>query len=220
MPQPTPGHGPDDASAGHAHAADDAGTSLLKTTEAMRQIKFQQLRKDGLDLQSKAQEKVSMGQTGVAIDMLEGYLASLDKEQIDPHQQELLRGPVVKRLQKFKILKIQEDTQAAEASKHHTITETRLETLTAEQNKQQNMTELMKQFNDSFKAGKYTEAETAAMKAHELDPDNETATAAMLLAKRQGNLRTTSATRSSGRISRWRRSTTQPTWVRLTRTSR
>ena len=82
-PQPTPGHSPDDPNAGHARATDDAGASLLKATEAMRQVKFQQLRKDGLDVQSKAQEKVGVGQTDAAIEMLEDYLASLDKEQID-----------------------------------------------------------------------------------------------------------------------------------------
>ncbi len=110
--QPTPGHSPDDPNAGHARATDDAGASLLKATEAMRQVKFQQLRKDGLDVQSKAQEKVGVGQTDAAIEMLEDYLASLDKEQIDPQQADLLRGPVEKRLQKFKILKIEEDRQA------------------------------------------------------------------------------------------------------------
>ena len=52
----------------------------------MRQVKFQQLRKDGLDVQSKAQEKVGVGQTDVAIEMLQDYLTSLDKEQIDPQQ--------------------------------------------------------------------------------------------------------------------------------------
>ncbi len=189
MLQPTPGHSPDDANAGHSRATDDAGAGLLKATEAMRQVKFQQLRKDGLDVQSKAQEKVGVGQTDVAIEMLEDYLASLDKEQIDAQQAALLRAPVEKRLQKFKILKIEEEQHIAEASKNHTIEQHREETHTAQATKEKNVAEAMKRFNDAFKEGKYAEAETAAMEAHELDPDNTTAVAAMSIAKTQKNLK-------------------------------
>ena len=42
---------------------------------------------------------------------------------------------------------------------------------------------LMKQFNVLFKEGKYAEAERCACRAHELDPDDPTATAAMSLAR-------------------------------------
>ena len=188
LPQPAPDK-PTDATAGHAHATDGAGSSLIKTTEAMRQVKFQQLRKDGLDVQSKAQEKASVGQTAVAIEMLEDYLASLDREQVDAQQTALLRAPVEKRLQKFKILKIEEEQHAAETSKTHLIEQTREGKLTAQQTKEKNVSEAMKRFNDAFTQGKYAEAETAAQEAHELDLDNTTALAAVEIAKRAKNLK-------------------------------
>src|SRR5262249_36483975 len=43
---------------------------------------------------------------------------------------------------------------------------------------------LMKDFNTLFKEGKYVEAESLAMRAHELDPDNGVATAAVFMAQR------------------------------------
>ena len=43
-------------------------------------------------MQRKAQEKAGVGQTDAAIEMLKDYLASLDKQQIDPQQAALLRG--------------------------------------------------------------------------------------------------------------------------------
>ncbi len=187
-PMPQPGHSPDDAAAGHAHIADDSAASLLKTTEAMRQVKFQQLRKDGLELQSKAQEKVGAGQTSAAIDILQDYLAGLDKEEIDPQQLALLRGPVEKRLQKYKILKIEEDARTADNSKNDAVLKNQHDRMTAQQVKEENVAQAMKRFNDNFRDGHYAEAEQAAMEAHDLDPDNTTATAAMTMAKYQKNI--------------------------------
>ena len=107
-PQPAQDHGPD-AAPGRARATDDPGVNLLKSTEAMRQIKFQQLRADGLDVQRRAQEKASAGQTEAAIDLLQQYLTTLDNETMDAGQLTLLRRPVESRLQKFKILKIEDE---------------------------------------------------------------------------------------------------------------
>ena len=118
LARPTSVHGPD--APGTAHAADDAGANLLKSTEAMRQVKFQELRADGLDVQRDAQAKASVGQTDAAIDVLKGYLATLDEQQLDPAQMSLLRRPVESRLQKFKILKIQEDMAAADSGSKDT----------------------------------------------------------------------------------------------------
>jgi type II secretory pathway component GspD/PulD (secretin) len=184
-PQPTLVHPPDDA--GHSHATDDAGSNLLKTTEAMRQVKFQQLRNDGLDVQRKAQEKASVGQTAVAIDLLQQYLAQVDKEELDAQLTDKLRRPVESRLKKFQILKLEEDVNAASAGNKDAINKERQAKFTAEQNKEKNVADLMKQFNDYFKEGKYAEAMHAADMAHELDPDNPATTAALGMAKIQKN---------------------------------
>ena len=181
-PQPAQDHGPD-AAPGKARATDDPGVNLLKSTEAMRQIKFQQLRADGLDVQRRAQEKASANQTEAAIDMLQQYLNGLDNEQLEPTQLTLLRKPVESRLQKFKIMQIQDGVAKADAGDKELQDKHRRDKISAERTKEQNVAELMKQFNDALKAGKYPEAERAAKMAHELDPDNPATTAAMMIAK-------------------------------------
>ncbi|HBI41705.1 MAG TPA: hypothetical protein DDY78_02480, partial [Planctomycetales bacterium] len=182
-PQPTLVHWPD--APGTARAADDAGANLLKSTEAMRQVKFQALRADGLNVQRDAQAKASVGQTDAAIDLLKGYLATLDEQQLDPAQMSLLRRPVESRLQKFKILKIQEDVASADSSGKDAATKNAANKVTAQRNKEEKVAELMKQFNGFMKESKWPEAERAALKAHELDPDNVAATAGVAFAKRE-----------------------------------
>ncbi len=185
-PQPNQVHGPD--APGTARAADDAGANLLKSTEAMRQIKFQELRSDGLAAQRDAQAKAGVGQTDAAIDILKGYLATLDEQQLDPAQMSLLRRPVESRLQKFKILKIQEDMAAADAGNRDVTAKHAADKLSAQRNKEEKVAELMKQFNTYIKEGKYPEAQRAAAQAHELDPDNSAATAAVAISKMEGSL--------------------------------
>src|SRR5205085_2146285 len=133
--------------------------------EAMRQVKFQQLRQDGLEVQRKAQEKASVGQTDVAIDMLQQYLAQLDKEELDALLTDKLRRPVESRLKKFQILKLEEDVTKANSSDKELVAKHNADKYTAEQNKEKNVAELMKQFNDYFKEGKYSEAKRAAEQA-------------------------------------------------------
>src|SRR5262249_11868510 len=58
----------------------------------------------------------------------------------------------------------------------------------AEQKKQRNVAELMKQYNALLQDGKYLEAESIAMKAHELDPDNYMVSAAITMAKYQSRI--------------------------------
>ncbi|MGH7169649.1 MAG: hypothetical protein ACRELG_05150, partial [Gemmataceae bacterium] len=65
---------------GRARATDDPGQSLLAQTRAMREIKFQQLRTEGLAIQSQALERFRTGQTDVAVNMLEEYLLRLSEQ--------------------------------------------------------------------------------------------------------------------------------------------
>ena len=185
-PEPTQVHALD--APGTARAADSAGANLLKATEAMRQVKFQELRADGLAAQRNAQAKAAVGQTDAAIDVLKNYLAGLDEQQLDPAQMSLLRRPVESRLEKFKILKIQEDMAAADAGNKDAVAKHAAEKITAQRNKEEKVAELMKQFNAHIKEGKYAEAQRDAAQAHELDPDNSAATAGVAIARMEGSL--------------------------------
>lgn len=174
--------------AGVARATDSPEQSLLARTEAMRQVKFQKLRQEGLDVQKEAAQKFRTGQTDAAIDMLREYVASLNDAQLEPGQLTLLKRPVEARLEQFKILKAQTDFAGQSQLAHHTAQQVGIDRATKEERKQKQVAELMKQAHDLFKDGKYEESEAMAMRAKEIDPDNAYATAAIYLAQRHKNV--------------------------------
>jgi type II secretory pathway component GspD/PulD (secretin) len=177
-----------DGQAGQARATDDPGQALLMRTRALREVKFQQLRTEGLNVQAQALERFRIGQTDAAVDMLQEYLAHLSEEQLDPAQLAMLRRPIDSRLQQFQLLKAQAelannrfDERSRQAKKEIAKAKN------AEQVKQKNVAQLMKQYNELFHDAKYPEAEMVALRIKELDPDNPMATAAITMAKYQRN---------------------------------
>jgi type II secretory pathway component GspD/PulD (secretin) len=174
---------------GVARAGDQSpGDSLLSQTEAMRQVKFQKLRQEGLEVQRDASEKFRTGQTDAAIDMMQDYLAQLNDAQLELGQVALLRRPVESRLQQFKLLKAQRDFIAEQDGVVKRSHDSKTREMLNEQNKEKKVAELMKQYNTFFQEGKYPEAERLAMQAHELDPDNPMAAAAVSIARTQDRL--------------------------------
>ena len=179
---------PSGQQAGHARATDDPGQSLLDRTRAMREIKFQQLRKEGLDVQSQALERFRTGQTDVAIDMLQEHLIRLSEEQIDPAQMALLRRPIDSRLQQFQLLKAQAELANNRFDERSRQVKADIaKSKSSEQVKQKNIQALMKRYNELFREAKYPEAELVANQVKELDPDNAMAAAAITMAKFQRN---------------------------------
>jgi Flp pilus assembly secretin CpaC len=178
---------------GTARATDSHETNLLKNAEAMRQIAFQKLRNEGLTVQQEAAQKFRTGQTDVAIDMLQDYIARLgeskESKDLDPNQLSLLRRPVESRLQQFRILKTQSEFKdlgevAVKAGKDKIANRAK-----AEENKQKKISELTVSYNAMYKEGKYTEAVAVASRGHELDPDNALFPAMLEIARRQINLK-------------------------------
>jgi type II secretory pathway component GspD/PulD (secretin) len=175
---------PDTGDAGHARATDDSGPTLLARTQGMRKIKFDQLRSDALTVQAQALERFRAGQTDVAVDMLQEYLARLAEEQLDPGQLALLRRPIDSRLQQFQLLKAQAELSSNRFDEKSRIVKNDvLKAKNAEQVKQKNVAQLMKQYNELFGQAKYAEAEMLALRVKELDPDNPMAAAAITMAK-------------------------------------
>jgi type II secretory pathway component GspD/PulD (secretin) len=173
---------------GQARATDDPSQSLLARTRAMREVKFQQLRTEGLNVQAQALERFRTGQTDLAVDMLQEYLARLSEEQLDPTQLALLRRPIDSRLQQFQLLKAQAElTNSRFDEKSRKVKSDMAKAKNAEQVKQQNIAQLMKQYNELFHDAKYPEAEMVALRIKELDPDNPMAAAAITMAKYQRN---------------------------------
>lgn len=168
--------------------SDTPQPGILETTAAMREIKFQALRSDGLKAQSEATDRFRSGQVEQALEMLRAYLNVLNDSNLEMNQTTLLRRPVESRLKQFSIMKEQQELLArnntVKENGHAKIGRQQL----AEQEKQKKISDLMKSFNAAFKEGKYLEAERFAMQAHELDTDNPVLAAAMTLAKRHRRL--------------------------------
>jgi len=175
-------------SAGHATATDNPANSLLSTTLALREVKFQEMRSNGLEAQRMATEKFRAGQPDEALDILSTYLESVAECQLDDNQKNLLRRPVDQLRQQFALLKTQNEFLAGDARQRDQSKQTTGQLAKVEENRQKRVSELMKQANAMFKEGKYLESERYAMQAKELDPDNGVATAMAYMARTQRNL--------------------------------
>jgi len=151
----------------------------------MQQIEFQRLRKEGLDVQREAADRFRTGRTDEALDLLQDYLTSLGEVQLEPGQVTLLRRPVESRLQHFRLLKAQQDLTNSNAAALRSSRDAVDHSRKLEETRQKNVARLMKEFNTLFREGKYVEAESLAMRAHELDPDNGIVTAAVYMARQQ-----------------------------------
>jgi type II secretory pathway component GspD/PulD (secretin)/tetratricopeptide (TPR) repeat protein len=181
---PTLGEQPGVARADDRSSADP----LLAQTEAMRQVKFQKLRQEGQEVQREASEKFRTGQTDAAIEMLQEYLAQLNDAQLELGQVALLKRQPEARLQQFKLLKAQRDFLNEQDGQVRRKQEEKTREVLYEESKEKKVAELMKQYNTFYAEGKYPEAERLAMQAHELDPDNPMASAAISIVRTQARL--------------------------------
>jgi type II secretory pathway component GspD/PulD (secretin)/tetratricopeptide (TPR) repeat protein len=158
------------------------GDSLAAQVQAMQNIEYQQLRQEGLEVQSKSRQMFERGETDAALDCCEAYLKKVKAAKLDPTSIARLQKPIEAKLNSYKLLKSQKDDATRIASSKQRFEQERNKEFTAEQKKQQQVKELMKQFNALYKEGKYEEALVAAQKAHELDRDDPTIDAAVQIA--------------------------------------
>jgi type II secretory pathway component GspD/PulD (secretin) len=178
-----------------ASPADDYARQIA----AMQEVAFQQLRDAGIEARNRATELFSAGETDRALDLLRDYLSQLDDQPLDRDKLALLKKPIDHRLQQLKTLKAQKDLEAVQKSATATFHENRYREHVAQEEKNTQVGDLIKQFNELFKQGKYREAELAALKARELDPDNPTADAAIYMVRTQRNLLASRQARDNNR---------------------
>ncbi len=173
--------------AGVARASDTPEQDYAKQVQAMQEIKFQQMRDEGLRVQREATERFQAGDTDGALEILQSYSISLRESNVDPDRVVLLRRPVEARLQQFRTLKAQKDYETLQASQRTTNAGSHARVALAEENKHKRVKELMDQYGAFFKEAKYEQAEKYAMLAHEIDPDNPVAGAAVYTARTMRN---------------------------------
>jgi type II secretory pathway component GspD/PulD (secretin) len=173
--------------------ATDKGTSpeaaYATQVQALQDVKFQALRHKGLQAQRQATDLFRSGDSKGAIDALQTYLGELSQEagggQMDPDKVALLRQPAYHTLQQLETLKAQQEWDANRNQARDNFYNQRNVARISEDAKHQQFAELMSRFKKKFEEAKYEEAEMLAMQAHDLDPDNPTAAAAIYMAKTQ-----------------------------------
>jgi type II secretory pathway component GspD/PulD (secretin) len=173
---------------GPAQAVSQPDPDFAAQVRAMQQVKFQKLRAEGNQALTDATKRFNTGDTDGALDLLQEYVASLSNSGLDADSATLLRRPVETRMQQLRTVKHQRDFEKLQASETQSAKQHVTHAFLAEEEKKKQVSELMKQFNVLFKEAKYQEAEVAALKARELDPDNAIAGAAISLARTQANL--------------------------------
>lgn len=161
--------------------------NYAQQVKALQDVKYQQLREEGIRVQNDARDRFQKGDTDQALEILQDHLAALRAAQLEPQRVAMLRRPVEARLEQFKTLKAQRDfekLQVNQRNQHGVIVQGRQ---AAEDHKHKQLAELMKQYHTLFKEGKYREAEMYAMRAQELDPDNAQTGAAVYTARTMKN---------------------------------
>src|SRR5262249_14784351 len=87
------------------------------------------------------------------------------------------------RLQQFQAVKAQQDLRSAQTKMLQTDKDNHTSRVLAEQNKQEQVAQLLKEYDTLYHKGKYKEAETKALLAHDIDPDNAMVSVALQLSK-------------------------------------
>jgi type II secretory pathway component GspD/PulD (secretin) len=160
---------------------------FAKQVLAMQEVRFQALRNDGLEAQRRAMELFKAGETDRALEVLEEYKGNLNNSGLDSERVAMLRGHIDSRLQQLKTLKHQRDFEKLQANQKEALDQERLHKILNEEEKNKRVAELMKQYQNFYKEGKYQEAQVAALKARDLDPDNPAAGLAVYQSEMMAN---------------------------------
>ncbi len=147
-------------------------TDLMVQTRAMQEVKFQKLQNESRAVMSDARSRFQSGETAKAMDMLRDHIKQIEASGLDATQVAMLKKQPEDRLATFKVMQGNQDFQTAEKAQHDSFMANKSKEFLAEEAKKKQVAELMKQYHSLYKEHKYQQAEIAAIKAQELDPDN------------------------------------------------
>ncbi|MFQ3648868.1 MAG: hypothetical protein SNJ75_00935 [Gemmataceae bacterium] len=149
---------------------------------------FQMMRAKSLDAMTQSGEKFRTGQMAAALEILQDYLAEVAESKLDESQVKLLTRAVEARLNQYRLVKAQKDMLASQTAARNAPMERVKASKQAEEIKQKNIAELMRQYNTKFQANDLAGAVAVAQRARDLDPDNPVITAALTIAQNKRNL--------------------------------
>jgi type II secretory pathway component GspD/PulD (secretin)/tetratricopeptide (TPR) repeat protein len=155
-----------------APTAPASGERLADQVKALQRVEFQRMREEGQKVQTESKKMFERGETNAALNMLQTYLDKVKSSQLDPVDAALLCKPVDQRLATLSLLKSQKDSETGINSKKINHDAERGRTAIADAKKQEQIKDLIKQYDQYLKEGKMREAALCAAKAKELNPDD------------------------------------------------
>lgn len=173
-----------------------AGPGILESAKNLSEAELQQLRTEGLQVQSQALKAFEKGETDLAVQLLTDFATKVKASKLSAAKQQLLLTPVESKLENFRLIKRQVDLYTKEAKDKRDRMESRLAKTTAEQQKQEEIAKRVRAIKELMEKKQYAEAEKWALQAKQLDPDNETLALIHTLAK--NNRRVEEARRLKG----------------------
>ena len=190
--QPAPaavGAAPAPAPGGLIPSVPTAGTpgGLADQAKAMGQIEFQQLRSEGLQVETSSRQAFDRGDTDTALQLLADFSVKVKGSRLSAGQQTMLLNPIDRRAESFRIMKRHIDVTVKEAREKRDRIETRLSKTQAETQKQEEIAKRVRQVNELLATktlDSYTKAEALALQTKQLAPDDPTLTLIHELAKR------------------------------------
>lgn len=155
-----------------AAPAAPTGESLADQVKALNKVEFQRLRDEGQKVQIEAKKLFERGETDASLEMLQSYISKVKGSSLEAGDMNLLCRAVDQRLNTFKLLKSQKDSETSIASKKTNHDLERGKSALADQKRREQIKDLIKQHDQFRKEGKHREAAMCAARAHELDPED------------------------------------------------
>jgi type II secretory pathway component GspD/PulD (secretin) len=163
-------------------------SALLDETRKKQEIESQRLHELKMNSLAKANRMSQQSNLEGAIAELKGTLETVKKADPDvPKVVEMCRQ-LESKIKLYEKLNEQVALEKMQKDKLEARANAQLRKAKDEENRINQVTELMKQCKAYYKDGKYAEAEAAAEKAHAIDPDNMAVSVAWEQARRMGHL--------------------------------
>ncbi len=158
----------------------------LRQADAMRRVKVDKLRSEGLKVMQDAQSAMGRLEADVAMGLLADYANRVRAAGVEPADVKRLLEPIETRAEQFRTMKGQADYLAGERRDKKAARELVYEKGAAEEQRKAEIGKLVRRFNHLVKVEKnYAEAEKVALQAKQLDPDDATVAALAEMAKVQ-----------------------------------
>jgi type II secretory pathway component GspD/PulD (secretin) len=161
---------------------------LLAEVQARQKVELQRLRDEKLKSEQQANRLIGQGDYNGAIEVLENARAALRGANVDPELIAPMQRQLEERIKRYMVMREQVALEKVRRDQLNARNEVAKNLFLYEENKKQQVAELMKQYNAFMDQGKYKEAAMVAMKAREIDPDNVTADTAVYKAEMMRNI--------------------------------